>query len=202
MFALPKLNYAYDALEPYIDKETMEIHYTKHHQAYITGLNAVLENHPELANKTVEELLSSINTLPESIRTAIKNHGGGHANHSLFWTLLKKDNGSQITGKLKELIERDFGSIESFKEQFETAAKTRFGSGWAWLVIDQNKKLSVISTANQDSPMMDGYQPILALDVWEHSYYLKYQNRRPEYISAFWHIVDWNVVEQKLLEIL
>ncbi len=197
MFKLPELGYSYTALEPIIDAKTMEIHHTKHHQAYVTGLNAVVENHPILAGKTVEELLKSWAILPESAKTAVRNHGGGHHNHSLFWSLLKKD-ASPMSSDLKSMIEKDFGSVEKFKEEFETAAKTRFGSGWAWLVSDKNKKLAVISTANQDSPLMDGYTPVLGLDVWEHAYYLNYQNRRPDYVSSFWNIVDWDVVAKNI----
>ena len=197
MFKLPELGYSYTALEPIIDAKTMEIHHTKHHQAYVTGLNAVVESHPALAGKTVEELLKSWSTLPESAKTAVRNHGGGHHNHSLFWSLLKKD-ASPMSSDLKSMIEKDFGSVEKFKEEFETAAKTRFGSGWAWLVSDKNNKLAVISTANQDSPLMDGYTPVLGLDVWEHAYYLNYQNRRPDYVSSFWNIVDWDVVAKNI----
>ncbi|MGL4677575.1 MAG: superoxide dismutase [Brevinema sp.] len=197
MFELPKLTYEYTALEPIIDAKTMEIHYTKHHQTYVTGLNTVVEAHKELQGKSLEELLTDWNSLPESAKTAVRNHGGGHHNHSLFWTLLKK-NPAPLTGRLKEMIERDFSSVEKFKEAFENVAKTRFGSGWAWLVVDQDKKLKVISTANQDSPLMEGLVPILGLDVWEHAYYLNYQNRRPDYITAFWDIIDWNTVDKYL----
>ncbi len=197
MFKLPELGYSYTALEPIIDAKTMEIHHTKHHQAYVTGLNAVVESHPILAGKTVEELLKSWKILPDSAKVAVRNHGGGHHNHSLFWGLLKKD-ASPMSGDLKSMIEKDFGSVEKFKEEFETAAKTRFGSGWAWLVLDSNKKLLVMSTANQDSPLMEGYTPVLGLDVWEHAYYLNYQNRRPDYVSSFWDIVDWDVVAKNI----
>ncbi len=200
MFQLPELGYSYETLEPTIDAKTMEIHYTKHHQAYVTGLNAVVESHPALAGKTVEELLKSWNTLPESAKLAVRNHGGGHHNHSLFWKLLTKDVVS-IPSDLKEMLETTFGSIEKFKAEFENAAKTRFGSGWAWLVVDQNKKLKIISTANQDSPLMEGYIPVLGLDVWEHAYYLNYQNRRPDYVSLFWNIVNWDVVAKNIKSI-
>ncbi|MDK2818099.1 MAG: superoxide dismutase [Spirochaetota bacterium] len=200
MFQLPELGYSYETLEPTIDAKTMEIHYTKHHQAYVTGLNAVVESHPALAGKTVEELLKSWNTLPESAKLAVRNHGGGHHNHSLFWKLLTKDVVS-IPSDLKEMLETTFGSIEKFKAEFENAAKTRFGSGWAWLVVDQNKKLKIISTANQDSPLMEGYTPVLGLDVWEHAYYLNYQNRRPDYVSLFWNIVNWDVVAKNIKSI-
>ncbi|MGL4367910.1 MAG: superoxide dismutase [Brevinemataceae bacterium] len=202
MFELPKLPYAYDALEPYIDAATMEIHYTKHHQAYINNLNAALEKEPALQKYTLEELLTGWDKLPESIKVAVRNHAGGHHNHSLFWTFLKKDNNTSISGKLKELIERDFGSVENFQTQFNEAAKGRFGSGWAWLVVDSKHHLQVISTPNQDSPLMNGLIPIFGLDVWEHAYYLKYQNRRPDYVAQFWNIVDWNVVQDNLQKAL
>lgn len=197
MFTLPKLPYEYTALEPIIDAKTMEIHHTKHHQAYVTGLNAVLEAHPALQEKSLEELLINWSSLPESAKTGIRNHGGGHHNHSLFWTILKKD-AAPLSGQLKEKIEANFGSVEKFKEEFEAAAKTRFGSGWAWLIVDKDKKLKVISTANQDSPLMDGMTPILGLDVWEHAYYLNYQNRRPDYVASFWEIVNWDEVSKNL----
>ncbi|MGL5955837.1 MAG: superoxide dismutase [Brevinema sp.] len=198
MFELPKLTYEYTALEPIIDAKTMEIHYTKHHQTYVTGLNTVVEAHKELQGKSLEELLTGWNSLPESAKAAVRNHGGGHHNHTLFWTILKK-NPAPLAGRLKEMIQRDFGSVEKFKEDFENAAKTRFGSGWAWLVVGSDKKLKVISTANQDSPLMEGLVPILGLDVWEHAYYLNYQNRRPDYITAFWDIIDWNTVDKYLV---
>jgi len=198
MFHLPELGYSYNALEPYIDTKTMETHYSKHHQAYVSGLNAAIEKHPELASKTLDELLLEWETLPEDIKLAIRNHGGGHHNHSLFWRLLKKDSGSKISSELEKMIIRDFGSIEKFTIEFENAAKTRFGSGWAWLVINKDKKLQIISTANQDSPLMNGLYPLIGLDVWEHAYYLKYQNRRPDYISEFWKILDWNIVQEEL----
>lgn len=201
MFTLPKLTYEYNALEPIIDAKTMEIHHTKHHQAYVTGLNTIIEAHTELQNKTIEELLLNWSSLPEAAKGAIRNHGGGHYNHSLFWTTLKKD-AAPLSGVLKEKIETTFGSVDKFKEEFETAAKTRFGSGWAWLVVDKDKNLKVISTANQDSPLMDGFTPILGLDVWEHAYYLNYQNRRPDYVSSFWNIVDWDAISQNLTKAL
>ncbi len=193
---LPKLPYAYDALEPYIDKETMTIHHTKHHQTYINNLNAVLEAHPELQKVSVDELISHIDLLPESIRTAVRNNGGGHANHSLFWTLLSPNGGGEPTGELAQAITAKFGSFANFKEEFSKAATTRFGSGWAWLSIN-NGVLEVTSTANQDSPVMEGNTPILALDVWEHAYYLHYQNRRPDYIGAFWSVVNWDEVSKR-----
>jgi superoxide dismutase, Fe-Mn family len=190
---LPSLPYAHDALEPHIDAKTMEIHHGKHHQAYITNLNTALEG-TGLESKSVEELIADLNAVPEKVRTAVRNNGGGHANHSLFWTLLSPNGGGTPSGALADAINRDLGSFEAFKTAFETAAKTRFGSGWAWLVKDNAGKLSVMSTANQDSPLMEGKTPLLGLDVWEHAYYLNYQNRRPDYISAFWNVVNWKEV--------
>lgn len=191
-YVLPKLNYAYDALEPFIDARTMEIHHTKHHQAYVNNLNAALEKHPDL-KLSLEEMLTDPSLIPADIRQAVINNGGGHFNHSLFWSLLKVNGGSQPTGALLEAINRDFGSLESFKEKFEAAAKGQFGSGWAWLLVDNNGKLKVIGSANQNTPLSEG-KPILALDVWEHAYYLQYQNRRPDYVSAFWNVVCWETV--------
>ncbi|MCK9251596.1 MAG: superoxide dismutase [Eubacteriales bacterium] len=191
---LPTLNYAYDALEPYIDARTMEIHHTKHHQAYIDKLNAALAGRPELADKPLEALLADLDALPADIRTAVRNHGGGHANHTLFWTVIGPGQGGRPQGDLAAAIDRAFGSFDAFKAQFADAAAGRFGSGWAWLVKDKDGKLSIDSTANQDSPLMAGKTPLLGLDVWEHAYYLKYQNRRPEYIGAFWNIVNWQQV--------
>ena len=191
-YVLPKLNYAYDALEPFIDAKTMEIHHTKHHQAYVNNLNAALEKHPDL-KLSLEEMLTDPSLIPADIRQAVINNGGGHFNHSLFWSLLKVNGGSQPTGALLEAINRDFGSLESFKEKFEAAAKGQFGSGWAWLLVDNNGKLKVVGSANQNTPLSEG-KPILALDVWEHAYYLQYQNRRPDYVSAFWNVVCWETV--------
>ncbi|NLO34985.1 MAG: superoxide dismutase [Clostridiaceae bacterium] len=188
---LPKLTYAYDALEPYIDARTMEIHHTKHHQAYIDKLNAALAGRSDLADKPLEALLADLDALPAEIRTAVRNHGGGHANHTLFWTVIGPGQGGRPEGELAAAIDRDFGSFDAFKTQFADAAAGRFGSGWAWLVKDKGGKLHIESTANQDSPLMEGKKPLLGLDVWEHAYYLKYQNRRPEYIGAFWNIVNW-----------
>lgn len=188
-YELPKLPYDYKALEPHIDAQTMEIHHTKHHQAYITKLNEAIQG-TDLGSKNVEDLLRSISDVPEKIRVAVQNHGGGHANHSLFWKLLSPKGGGTPTGKLAAAIDSDLGGFEKFKESFNNAAATRFGSGWAWLVANKGK-LSVESTPNQDSPLMAGKTPILGLDVWEHAYYLKYQNRRPDYISAFWNVVNW-----------
>lgn len=197
-FELPQLPYAYDALEPHIDKETMNIHHTKHHNTYVTNLNKALEGKDELAGKSVEELISDLDSVPVSIRTAVRNNGGGHANHTLFWKLLSPNGGGEPSGSLADAIKETFGSYDKFKEQFEAAGAGRFGSGWAWLVLN-NGKLEITSTPNQDNPLMEGKTPLLGLDVWEHAYYLKYQNRRPEYMSAFWNVVNWDEV-QKLYE--
>ncbi|HLR66466.1 superoxide dismutase [Virgibacillus alimentarius] len=192
-FELPELPYAYDALEPTIDKETMNIHHTKHHNTYVTNLNGALEGNETLQSKSLEDLISNLENVPENIRTAVRNNGGGHANHSLFWKVLSPNGGGNPSGELADKINGKFGSIDKFKEEFETAAKKRFGSGWAWLVVN-NGELEVMSTPNQDSPLMEGKTPILGLDVWEHAYYLNYQNRRPEYVSAFWNVVNWDEV--------
>ncbi|MCU1292466.1 MAG: superoxide dismutase [Bryobacterales bacterium] len=198
-FTLPPLPYPSDAIEPNIDKATMEIHHDKHHGAYVTNLNKALESAPELANKSVEELLAnSLASVPESIKTAVRNNGGGHANHTLFWNLLSPKAGEKPSGDIESIIMANFGSFDSFKEKFNAAATGRFGSGWAWLVKDNAGKFEIISTANQDSPLMDGKKPVLGLDVWEHAYYLKYQNRRPEYVAAFWNVVNWNEVNKQL----
>lgn len=201
-FTLPPLPYPYNALEPYIDAQTMEIHHTKHHQAYINNVNKALEGYPELQQKSIEDLLRGINTIPEAIRTTVRNNGGGHANHSLFWTIMKPQGGGVPSGELAEAINATFGSFEAFKEKFSAEAAGRFGSGWAWLVVDENGKLQVYSTPNQDSPYMQGHTPILGLDVWEHAYYLKYQNRRPEYIQNWWNVVNWDQVAQYYKEAL
>lgn len=193
---LPELPYAYNALEPQIDAKTMEIHHTKHHQAYITNLNTALEKHPELADQDLVSIVANINIIPDDIRTAVRNNGGGHLNHSLFWEILAPASGSTPKGKLSEALDETFGSFEAFKTAFDTAAKTRFGSGWAWLVVTADKKLEVISTPNQDNPIMEGKTPVLGLDVWEHAYYLNYQNRRPDYIQAFFEIVNWDKVSE------
>ncbi|MGN8645492.1 superoxide dismutase SodA [Gracilibacillus sp. HCP3S3_G5_1] len=192
-FTLPDLPYAYDALEPHIDKETMNIHHTKHHNTYVTKLNDALEGHDDLANKSIEEILANLDAVPESIRTAVRNNGGGHANHSLFWTLLSPNGGGEPTGELADAINSTFGSFDKFKEEFAAAGAGRFGSGWAWLVVN-NGNLEITSTPNQDTPISEGKTPILGLDVWEHAYYLKYQNKRPDYIAAFWNVVDWDKV--------
>ncbi|SFI95710.1 superoxide dismutase [Thermoflavimicrobium dichotomicum] len=196
---LPALPYAKDALEPHIDALTMEIHHGRHHATYVNNLNAALEGHAELAEKTVEELISNLDQVPESIRTAVRNNGGGHANHTLFWQILSPNGGGEPTGELAAAINETFGSFEKFKEQFTDAAVKRFGSGWAWLVY-KDGKLAVTSTPNQDSPLMEGATPLLGLDVWEHAYYLKYQNKRPDYIKAFWNIVNWEEVNKRYLQ--
>jgi Fe-Mn family superoxide dismutase len=192
-FELPKLPYSYDALEPHIDARTMEIHHTKHHQTYITNVNNAIAGKAGLEGKTVEQLIANLNEVPEDIRTVVRNNGGGHANHSFFWKIMGPGMGGTPGGELASAINTTFGSFDSFKEQFQKAAVGRFGSGWAWLIIDGGK-LAITSTPNQDSPIMEGKRPVLGLDVWEHAYYLKYQNRRPDYIGAFWNVVDWTAV--------
>ena len=196
-FTLPALPYAYDALEPHIDARTMEIHHTKHHQAYVNNLNAAIEKAPELQGKSLDDLMRSVNSVPEAVRTAVRNNGGGHWNHSVFWELMAPGKGGEPTGGLADAIKQAFGDFSKFKEQFTAAATGRFGSGWAWLVNDGGK-LSITSTPNQDNPLMDGKMPILGLDVWEHAYYLKYQNRRPDYIGAWWNVVNWAEVNKAL----
>ena len=191
-FELPELGYAYDALEPHIDARTMEIHHSKHHNTYVTNVNAALEG-SEHEGKSLEELLQNLDSLPANIQTAVRNNGGGHWNHSFFWKLLKKNDGATPTGELASAIDESFGSFEAFKDAFAKAATTRFGSGWAWLIVDGGK-LAVVSTPNQDTPVMEGKTPILGLDVWEHAYYLNYQNRRPDYINAFFNVIDWDHV--------
>ncbi len=190
---LPKLNYPYDALEPYIDTKTMEIHHTKHHQAYIDKLNAALEKYPELQNKKVEDLLKDLKKIPEDIRTAVRNHGGGHANHSLFWQLLKKN--VKFEGKIADAINKAFGSFDSFKEKFSNASIGLFGSGWAWIVL-HNGKLEIMTTPNQDSPISEGKIPLLGLDLWEHAFYLRYMNKKADYVAAFFNIINWDKVEE------
>ena len=194
-YELPELPYSHDALEPHIDARTMEIHHGKHHAGYVAKVNAAIEG-TEFENKSVEDLVSDLDALPENIRGAVRNNGGGHANHSLFWTVLSGSGGGAPSGDLAAAIDSAFGSFDAFKEQFANAAATRFGSGWAWLSVD-NGNLVVESTPNQDSPLMDGRTPILGLDVWEHAYYLNYQNRRPDYINAFWNVVDWDAVADR-----
>ncbi len=200
-YTLPELPYAYDALEPHIDARTMEIHHTKHHQGYVNKLNAALEGH-DLGDPTVEQLVAAIHTLPDEIRTAVRNHGGGHANHSLFWTVMSPRGGGQPGGELARALDERLGGFQQFAEQFTGAALGRFGSGWAWLSLDADRKLLVESTANQDSPLMHGNTPILGLDVWEHAYYLNYQNRRADYVAAFFHVIDWDAVHERYLEAL
>jgi Fe-Mn family superoxide dismutase len=196
-YTLPPLPYPTNALEPHIDAKTMEIHHTKHHQAYINNVNAALEAHPALAAKSVEDLVRNLAAVPEAIRTTVRNNGGGHANHSAFWTMMTPGGGGDPTGAVGEAIKSTFGSLASFKEQFTKAAVGRFGSGWAWLSVDKGK-LIIESTANQDSPLSEGRTPILGVDVWEHAYYLHYQNRRPDYVSAFYNVINWNEVNKRL----
>jgi Fe-Mn family superoxide dismutase len=196
-FQLPSLPYSNEALEPHIDAQTMEIHHDRHHNAYVTNLNVALEKAPELQNKTIEEILTGLGSVPEEIRAAVRNNGGGHANHSLFWDIIGPNGGGNPTGELAQAIDSELGGLEKFKEDFAKAATTRFGSGWAWLVVGKDGKLAVTSTPNQDNPLSEGLTPILGLDVWEHAYYLKYQNKRPDYISAFWNVVNWEAVSTR-----
>ncbi len=196
-FTLPPLPYPADALEPYIDKMTMEIHHGRHHKAYVDNLNKALEGQAALQSKSIEDLLRDINSVPETIRTAVRNNGGGHANHSMFWAIMGPNAGGQPTGELAGAIQSTFGSFDTFKTKLKEAATGRFGSGWAWLVQGKDGKLQVLSTANQDSPYMEGQYPILGIDVWEHAYYLKYQNKRPDYIDAWWNVVNWNAVADR-----
>jgi Fe-Mn family superoxide dismutase len=196
-FTLPPLPYPSDALEPHIDKMTMEIHHGKHHNAYVTNLNAALEKAPELQSKSLEDLVKGINSVPEAIRTAVRNNGGGHLNHSMFWQIMAPQAGGAPTGAIADAINSSFGSFDKLKEQFKAAAVGRFGSGWAW-VIDNGGKLVIESTPNQDNPMMDGKKPVFGIDVWEHAYYLKYQNRRPDYIDAWWNVVNWTEINKRL----
>ena len=192
-YELPQLPYAANALEPHIDEQTMNIHHGKHHATYVTKLNAALEGHDDLASKSIEELVANLDAVPENIRGAVRNNGGGHANHTFFWNILSPNGGGAPTGDLAEAINATFGSFDKLKEEFAAAATNRFGSGWAWLVVDGGK-LVVTSTPNQDTPLMEGKTPILGLDVWEHAYYLNYQNRRPDYINAFWNVINWDEV--------
>ena len=197
-FELPKLQYAYDALEPHIDAMTMEIHHSKHHAAYINNLNKALEPYIDLQTKELEELVKELTSLPESIRTAVQNNGGGHYNHTFFWKLLTPNSSKSPEGPLADTLKKEFGNFENFKMEFNKAAMGRFGSGWAWLIMDSNKNLSVVSTPNQDNPLMGGFVPVLGLDVWEHAYYLKYQNKRPDYVTAWWSLVNWVEVEKAI----
>jgi Fe-Mn family superoxide dismutase len=196
-FELPPLPYDYSALEPYIDEQTMHLHHDKHHQAYVTNLNNALQGQSQFESLPIEELIRRINEVPESIRTAVRNNGGGHLNHSMFWQIMKPNGGGEPTGPLASAVTSTFGSFDNFKTQFNDAGVKRFGSGWAWLVMDRAGALSVISTANQDSPLMDGMLPIMGNDVWEHAYYLKYQNRRPDYLAAWWNVVNWDEIARR-----
>ena len=196
-FTLPPLPYPPDALEPHIDRQTMEIHHEKHHGTYVKNLNAALEKHPDLQSKTIEDLLREINRVPEDIRTAVRNNGGGHANHSMFWQIMAANAGGQPTGPIADSIKSSFGGFDKFKDEFSKVALGRFGSGWAW-VLEQDGRLVIDSTANQDSPLMEGKTPVFGLDVWEHAYYLKYQNRRADYIAAWWNVVNWAEINKRL----
>lgn len=194
-FVLPELSYGYDALEPHIDAQTMEIHHSKHHAGYVSKLNAALEGYPDLQTKGIEDILADLGSVPEEIRTAVRNTGGGHANHTLFWNVMGPGGGGDPGGALASAISSTFSSIDGFKDKFSTAAATRFGSGWAWLAAGSGGNLEILSTPNQDTPLSEGLRPILTLDVWEHAYYLKYQNRRPAYIAAWWNVINWSQVE-------
>ncbi|MGM0215641.1 superoxide dismutase [Enterococcus sp. AZ109] len=194
-YTLPELPYGYDALAPYIDEETMHLHHEKHHNTYVTNLNAAIEKYPELGEQSIEELMINLNEVPDDIKTAVRNNGGGHANHSFFWKIMAPNAGGNPTGAIKDAIDEAFGDFEKMKEEFKTAATGRFGSGWAWLVVNDGK-LEIMSTANQDNPLSEGKTPILGLDVWEHAYYLNYRNVRPDYIAAFWNVVNWDEVNK------
>ncbi len=196
MYELPKLPYAYDALEPFIDAKTMEIHYTKHHATYVAKLNEALANYPELQAKTVKELLIGLQGIPDAIKTAVRNHGGGHFNHSMFWELMKPQGGGAAVGELSKAIVKTFGTFDKFQEEFTKAATGVFGSGWAWLALDSNNILKIVQTPNQDNPISTGLKPVLGIDVWEHAYYLKYQSKRPDYIAAWWNVVNWAKAEE------
>ncbi len=200
-FKLEPLPFATDALEPYIDQQTMEIHHGRHHQTYVDKLNEAIEGVDELQGKSLEELLQNLDNLPEAIRTAVRNNGGGHYNHRLFWEILTPGGPNQPTGEVGEAIKEKYGSFEAFQKAFSAAAVARFGSGWAWLVADESGELEIVHTPNQDNPLMEGKQPILGLDVWEHAYYLKYQNKRPDYVAAFFHVINWDVVNEKYLQV-
>ena len=198
-FTLPDLPYAHDALEPHIDTETMHLHHDKHHNTYVNNLNAAIEKYPELAAKDIDTLIAELDQVPAEIRTAVQNNGGGHANHTLFWEIMAPNAGGEPVGEIKAAIDATFGSFDAFKEKFAAAATSRFGSGWAWLVVDKDGNLEVMSTANQDSPLTLGKTPVLTLDVWEHAYYKKFSNVRPDYIKAFWNVVNWNEVNKRFL---
>ncbi len=198
-FTLPSLPYAYNALEPYIDEQTMRIHHTKHHQAYIDKLNAALENSPQLLKKTAEDLIKNLNKLPDTVKTAVRNHGGGHVNHSFFWKILRKE--VEPKGEILEAINDRFGSFDKFKEQFKEACLTLFGSGWVWLVVNKTKELEIIKSPNQDNPMSDGKQPILGIDLWEHAFYLKYQNKKADYVNAFFNVINWEKVNEFYVQV-
>ena len=195
-YELPPLSYPFNALEPPIDAKTMEIHHDKHHQAYITNANNALKDHPDLAAKPVDELIANLSQVPESIRTVVRNNAGGHSNHSFFWKIMAPNAGGAPKGKLAEAITATFGSVDAFKEKFQAAGASRFGSGWAWLVVNKEGKLEITSTPNQDSPIMEGLKPVIGIDVWEHSYYLLYQNKRPDYLKAWWNVVNWDQAEE------
>ena len=201
VFKLPDLPYAYDALEPHIDAQTMEIHYARHHAGYVANLNKAIEDH-DLGNPTIEEVVASIHSLSDKVRTAVRNQGGGHVNHSLFWTIISGRGGGRPKAELAKAMEEQLGGFDHFRHLFTTAAMSRFGSGWAWLSVDPDKKLVVEHTPNQDSPLIHGHTPILGIDVWEHAYYLKYQNRRADYVSAFFNVVDWSAVTERYMEAL
>src|SRR5579863_995622 len=196
-YEVPPLPYDYSALEPYIDTQTMQLHHDKHHAAYVNNLNAALKDNSQFSSMNVDDLMRHIQDVPDSVRTAVRNNGGGHSNHSMFWQIMTPNGGGQPTGALASAIDSTFGSFDAFKTQFNDAGVKRFGSGWAWLVLDQSGKLSVISSANQDSPLMDGMYPVMGNDVWEHAYYLKYQNRRPDYLNAWWNVVNWDAIAQR-----
>jgi superoxide dismutase, Fe-Mn family len=198
-YELPPLSYPFNALEPHIDAKTMEIHHDKHHQAYITNANNALKDHPDLAAKPVDELIANLSQVPESIRTVVRNNAGGHSNHSFFWKIMAPNAGGAPKGKLAEAITATFGSVDAFKEKFQAAGASRFGSGWAWLVVNKEGKLEITSTPNQDSPIMEGLKPVIGVDVWEHSYYLLYQNKRPDYLKAWWNVVSWDQAEKNFL---
>ena len=196
-FELPPLPYDYSALEPYIDTQTMQLHHDKHHQAYVTNLNNALKDQAQFASLSLEELMRRINEVPDSVRTAVRNNGGGHINHTMFWQIMKPNGGGEPTGAIASAIQSTFGSFDAFKTAFNDAGVKRFGSGWAWLILDSSGKLQITSTANQDSPFMDGNYPVMGNDVWEHAYYLKYQNRRPDYLNAWWNVVNWDEVSRR-----